>query len=221
LKPNEEMAKENPRFLHLWFSHPGIDGRSFLGVTLLDAEGNPLPRSAVNYLDGKICSPRAGTGDLGWITHTLSPGRFHETPETVTVRLKYGAGPWKSGGDVGTDFRGVMHLADRSTLSGIGQNADGKAFISITEDWSRAPATQFGFTATTKDGRELDNPSVMRGGPASGPAGMEQFEFDVPLDQIKRFHFRTRPIKTVEFKNVSLQAGKKTEVEVSVVKRDP
>ena len=109
-----------------------------------------------------------------------------------------------------------MTLSEGSVLSGIGQTAAGKAFIGIAEDWSRTATTQYGVVATTVDGRTLDSLGTTRGGLAGGPVGMEQFEFDVPLDQIKEFHFRTRPIKCVEFKDVSLQPGQKTEVQVVV-----
>ena len=108
-----------------------------------------------------------------------------------------------------------MALPGSATLSGIGQNAAGKAFVSVAKDIVRDPATQL---VSPRPPRTAGNWTTRtdRGGPTAGPVQMEQFEFDVPLDQIEAFRFRTRPIKTVEFRNVSLQPGQKTDEQVVV-----
>ena len=179
-------------------------------------------RGKIDSADAKwlLCEQRRATQrnkeNLGWIKYTLSPGTVGHTPKTVNIRLEYSVGPWKYDSKIVPDYSGVMTFSEGSVLSGIGQTAAGKAFIGIAEDWSRTATTQYGVVATTVDGRTLDSLGTTRGGLAGGPVGMEQFEFDVPLDQIKEFHFRTRPIKCVEFKDVPLQPGQKTKVQVVV-----
>jgi len=211
---NPELVKENPRFLHLWFSHPGIDKQSVAEVALLDSERKPLPSAAGGMRGSASIAPEPNNDHLGWIVYTLSPGVVDNTPDAATIRLQYSAGPWEQGSRIAPDYRGVMSLPGGATLSGIGQNAAGKAFISVAKDMVRDSATQLSFTATAKDGRELDNPNRTWGGPAAGPVQMEQFEFDAPLDQIESFRLRTRPIRTVEFKNVSLRPGEKSDAKV-------
>ena len=209
-----ELAKDNPRFLQLWFSHPAIDQQSYRSVTLLDAVGKPLPLAANGSLGSGIRLPNNDNENLGWITYTLSPGAVDHTPKTADIHLEYSVGAWKVGKVIAPSFSGVMTLWRGAMLNGIGQNAAGNAFISVAENLNHVETTQLSFTATTKDGRELVNPSNTHGGPRGGLVQMEQFEFDVPLEEIKTFHLRTRPIKSVEFKNVSLQLGRKTDVHV-------
>ena len=48
IQPSREVVtgmnlKSEPRFLHLWFSHPAFDPKSFCELALLDGAGKPLP----------------------------------------------------------------------------------------------------------------------------------------------------------------------------------
>ena len=82
--------------------------------------------------------------NLGWITYSLSPGAVGHTPKAATIRLEYSAGAWTKGSRIEPDYRGVMGLHGGATLSGIGQNAAGKAFVSVAKDMGRSGnATEF------------------------------------------------------------------------------
>ncbi len=204
------LAKENPRFLSLWFSHPGLDRQSSSCVTLLDQAGKPLPLAAAGSFSSRSeAAPDPSNGNIGWIIYTLSPGTMGHTPATVTVRLEYGIGPWETGRDIEVAFQGSMALSDGAYFNGFGQSVTGKAVVPISIDLSRHRGMQYDFIALTKDGRQIASRGPSSGGPAGGPLLMQRFEFDSPLDRIKAFRFRTRPIRKVEFPNVSLRPADK------------
>lgn len=63
---------------------------------------------------------------------------------------------------------------------------------------------QCGFTATTKDGREITS-NNRSSGSGSKERLQERTTFDVPLSEIKEFHFRTRPMRETIFRNVIIK----------------
>ena len=134
---NTQLAKENPRFLNLWFSQPDFDRQSCLDVVLLDAEGKLIPLAAGGMMASRPSAPAADNGNLGWITYTLSPGPVGHTPKVATIRLKYMPGRGVSRSSLEPDFHGVCSLPASAMLSGIGQNAAGKAFVSVARDIAR------------------------------------------------------------------------------------
>ena len=215
---NTAYAKENLRVLNLWFSHPGFDKQSYKQIELFDAAGKPLPLAASGSFAAGSAAPGPNNDNLGWITCGFSPGQTGNTPKTATIRLQYSAGPWTKGQRIKPDFNGVKGLPGSATLSGIGQNATGKAFVSIAKDKDifRSPATQISFTATVEGGRELTSSSTMHGSSSASHIMTERIEFDVPLSLIKEFRCHTRPIRSVEFRNVSLQPGQKTDLRVVI-----
>ena len=200
-------GKKNPRFLFLWFSHPGIDEDSFKRVTLFDAEGKPLaPGTGAYTYDSK--APDDSNGNTGWIDYNLSPGYAGHIPASVTIRLEYSTGPWTREREIPSDYNGTMSLGGHVMLGLIGQNADGHAFISITRSDMEKPDTQYSFIALLRDGRELKHTGFGGGGYPN--LTTETSTFPVALAEVKAFRLRTSPIKTVEFKNVPLQAGAQT-----------
>ena len=86
---------EASRFLHLWFSHPGIDRQSSQQVALLDSAENAIPLMANGSFGSSADPPNPKNENLGWIKYTLSPGTVGHTPKTVNIRLEYSVGPWK------------------------------------------------------------------------------------------------------------------------------
>ena len=195
-------GKRNPRFLHLWFSHPLIDRQSLNEVALLDSTGKPLePR------DGMLGSNARGTEDgdrFGWLTHTLSPGYAGNIPTAVTVRLRYTLGPWEQEQMFAPDENGIIALGNGSQFNGVGQNAKGKAFLTIAVDMKQDAARQFGVVAVTKDGRELQPSGGETGGGVGEAVYVQRFLFDTPLAEVAHFRLGARPVRTVEFRNVPL-----------------
>ena len=195
-------GRKNPRFLFLWFSHPAIDDYSFARVTLLDAAGQTLAIAAGSCSTGSH-APREGAGTEGWITHTVSPGYFTNMPATVTVRLEYGVGAWSVCREsIASDYNGSMSLGNQVLLGSLGGAAKGGAFVTITRGDMEHPDTQYDILALTRNGREQER----SGWGLSGYPGManETFLFTAPIDAIRAFRIRTRPIRTVAFTNVVL-----------------
>ena len=212
-------GKLNPRFLHLWFSHPLIDRQSLNEVALLDSTGKPLePR------DGMLGSNARGTEDgdrFGWLTHTLSPGYAGNIPTAVTVRLRYSLGPWEHEQMFAPDENGIIALGNGSQFNGIGQNAKGTAFFSIAVDMKQDAARQFGVVAVTKDGRELQPSGGETGGGVGEAVHVQRFIFDTPLAEVAHFRLGTRPVRTVEFRNVPLPVSAAVEADSMLAEQPP
>ena len=191
----------NPSFLYLWFSHPLFDRQSLNEVTLLDAKGVPIPPGA----DGMLASAERESdqidGETGWLTHTLCPGSI---PPTVTVRLRYSLGPWEGERQFKIDEQGTIALGNGSQFNGIGQNAAGKAFFALAVDMKQDGGRQFGVVAVTKEGRDLQPVGFSGGGGVGEAVYVQRFEFAAPLAEIAYFRLSSRPIRTIEYKDLAL-----------------
>ena len=198
-----KAAKESPRFLCLWISHPAFDAQSVAEIQLLDDAGKPLDVPTNNFATG-VSPPAPDSQNLGWITATLCAGRMGEIPPMASVHLNYSSGPWQIWVVVAADFHGSMALGNGVHLTDPGQGADGKAFVQFTRDRTQDPGIdQFDFVAVTKDNRRLDRIGHSESG--SGNIKTERCIFDAPLDQVKTFECRKRPIMALEWNNVPLQ----------------
>ena len=195
-----------PRFLYLWISHPAFDRNMFSEVSLLDEQGKQLLSAAGGSSASGSRKAEPFLGNIGWLTHTISPVAGTNVPTKATVRLRYTVGPLENTHDVEvTPKHTSMSLEGNSQFSGIGQNVDGEAFMTVAASPELIKTRRFGAAAITKDGRDL----VASGGSISGigdSAGVrvESFEFEVPLSQVAKFRIGTRPIRTVEWMNVVL-----------------
>ena len=202
-----EAARRNPRFLHLWFSHPLLNLQSLNNITLIDSNGVALKLGADSAVSSGAHPPTQSNGNVAWLPATLSPGEGDQVPSAVTVRLRYAMGLLERYQEVAADFRGGMSLEGGSQLNGIGQGADGRTFVAIAVDARKNESRHFGVVAITRDGREMAH----SGGGSSGNVGsgvrVEKFEFNTPLADIARFRIGTRPIRTMEWTNVVLFKG--------------
>jgi serine/threonine protein kinase len=201
---NTAADKRNPSFLHLWFSHPLFEDQSLGEVTLLDGAGKPRPPGASGMLakSAEAAKDLVDRDDhLGWLTYTLSPG---SAPSIVTVRLRYTFGPWERPRLFAPDQNGIVALGNGSQFNGAGQDAEGKAFFAIAVDTKQDAERQFGVEALTKDGRALQYSRVESGGGNGQPVHVQRFSFAASLSEITHFRLSTRPVKTVDFQNVSL-----------------
>jgi serine/threonine protein kinase len=211
-----------PRFLHLWFSHPQFDRTCLNDVTLLDDQNKIIPPGGGGSFCLASSDASAENGNLGWQVKTLSPGEGANLPQRVNVRLCYTAGPLENGLEVelkpGTHT--VMALEGGSQLNGMGQNVDGKAFVSIAVNNAGLHGRKFGALAVTKDGRRLTPGGAGVGGLASSLTA-EEFTFDVPLTSIAKFLIGTRPIRTNEWKNVVLPGNSTNDTNSKQSDADP
>jgi serine/threonine-protein kinase len=211
-----EEDHRNPHFLQLWFSHPLFDKQSLKDVTLLDEAGQPLPLNAVGMMGSRTCSAADAHGhgeNLGWLTYTVSP---KTDSHTVTVRLRYALGALQKTNEVVVkpNNSAVVGLEGGSQLGSVGQNVDGKAFVSIAVNSAGTKDRNFAAVAVTKDGRKLTPLGVGIGGNLEVGARTEVFTFDAPLSAIAKVRIGTRRIRTVEYRNVSLREGQTTRVEI-------
>jgi len=194
-----------PRFLHVWFSHPLFDASTFNDVSLLDDTGRVIPDGADGVICGSQQDANAADGKLGWYVKTFSPGPAAVASGQVTVRLRYTAGPLEQTNLVVVPQQKVQAtLEGESMLNGVGQTLEGKAFVSIAVNSGKMKVRKFGVVAVTKAGQEMTG-SASESGFADGTgASVAQFTFDMPLADVARFIIGTRPIRTNEWKNVVL-----------------
>ncbi|MGA2259206.1 MAG: hypothetical protein ABSG53_31420, partial [Thermoguttaceae bacterium] len=196
----------NRRFLCLWFSHPLFDWQGIDEVTLLDTAGKPIPLGEDGTIISRIRSAEEinGPDRLGWLTYTTS---WDTDSPTVTVRLRYTLGPLERTREVDVTPNNFteISLEGGSRLKHIGENSDGHAFVAIVVDTAGTKDRSFGVVAVTKDGRELKSGGIGDGNAVRG-LRTGQFTFEASLSDITKFRIGTRPIRTVEFKNVPTQA---------------
>jgi serine/threonine protein kinase len=201
-----------PRFLHFWFSHPLFDRTSLNEVVLLDERGVEIPLGARGNAAGGSQAANESNGRTGWLTKTISPGARTNLPTRATVRLRYTVGPLERTQEVevGPNSHNSMSLEGGGRLNAIGQNAWGKAFVALAMDATAMASRRFGVMAVTKDGRTL----TASGGGSSGNSDgtgirVEDYDFDVPLSDVARFIIGSRPVRTMEWKDVVLPGNDK------------
>jgi len=194
-----------PRFLHLWFSHPLFDRSSLNEVAFLDEAGKSIPLA-----NGSVSSQARGANafdnGFGWLTKTASPDFGNHLPAHVGVQLSYTLGPLEHTQDVQVKQSAYtwMALESGSRLSAVGQNVDGKAFVAIALDAEKMKSRKFGVMAVLKDGRELITGGGWSGNSDETGVRVEEFIFDIPLADVAKFIIGTRPIRTAEWKKVML-----------------
>lgn len=198
--------KPEPRVLHLWFSHPLFGKASSSEVTLLDDQGGEIPRGANGSAVSQTSDPTPKSGGFGWFTTSFSPGTATTMPTHVNLRLRYVIGPLEHTQElpVTPNNRTSMALEGNSVLNGVGQNVDSRAFVSIAANADKLESRRFGVVAVTKDGRELTSAGSSSGGGNGNGVRAEAFDFDVPLADVAKFIIGTRPIRTMEWKDVVL-----------------
>lgn len=200
---SEQNLKPEPRFLHLWFSHPVFDRSSNTKVRLLDSEGNVIGSNSMNITHSNV-DPNNQNGEKGWQRWTLSPGAVNEMPNHLDIELRYTVGPMEKPKEINASFRGNMSLSGGSLLGSIGQNFEGNAFISVSVNQEGMKSRSFDVKAVTKNGTIKNRTGVSRNGFAGAETIMETYHFDIPLTDIETFSLGTRPYRTNIWRNVIL-----------------
>ncbi len=199
-----EAGKRDPRFLHLWLSHPLFHLQGLNEVTLLDDSGLPIRLAGEGATSSAPHSGRPPKDNLNWLLCALSPGEGNQVPARVTVRLRYVVGPLENPQDVAVNFNGGMSL-ENGQLNGIGQDADGRTFVALAADTRKQMTRHPGITAVTHDRRELSANGHSTMGPVDGTYRAERFYFNTPLSEITRFRIGSRAVRTMEWTNVVLK----------------
>jgi len=191
-----------PRFLKLWFSHPALDGSCLNDVTMFDEAGQSIHFGAGgNAWCGEV-DANEQNGQLGWQVRTFSPDIGTNHPTHLTFRLRYTIGPLEHIQEVvpTPNTSQGMTLEGNGQINGVGQNIDGKAFVSLAYEPTKMPDRRFGVVAVAKDGRQL----VASSGWSDTGVRAEEFTFNLPLADVAKFIIGTRPLRTNEWKNVRL-----------------
>jgi len=193
-----------PRFLDLWFSHPLIDQNTYIEPVLLDARNKVLPCN----MPASSISGDAGNQGLGWCQYVLNLNlEPTNLPPHVTVQLHFSiAGPLENLHDIQVQPSSsplVIISQTNWVVLSIGQDVYGKAFITVGVDGSSMWDRRVGVMAVLKDGREL----AASGGGTSYTADKinpQTFTVNEPVADVAKFIIGTRPIRTVEWKDVVL-----------------
>ena len=198
-------SQSQARFLKLWFSDPAFKQTDFAEVSLLDDNGHPLKPGAHGLSDCSWEGADKQNGWLGWLCWSGIPEDGTNLPAHLTIQLRYTIGPLEETQEIEPDFNGAMSLAgDSALLNGLGQTAQGQAFVAIAINASQLKSRVFEVVAVAKSGREiLPHLSDHIGSGGSG-ANVAKFEFEIPLSEVEKFIIGTRPIRTMEWTNVVL-----------------
>ncbi len=198
-------SPERPRFLCLWFSHPGFDALSIANVALLDDKDQPLKTPSDDFAN--MFTPKSDKHKTGWLTHVICAAHEGDTDRFARVRLDYSQGAWKLFGEQAADFQGRKALSNGVHVTATGEGEDGQAFVELTRDSSLDTGiTQFDFLAITKDGETLTRAGLVKSGTLH--LQTERFIFDTPVSQVESFQIRKRPILTI-FWSVPLKTASK------------
>ncbi|HPS03576.1 MAG TPA: hypothetical protein PLA90_18740, partial [Candidatus Sumerlaeota bacterium] len=138
-------------FLYLGLKHPLLDSDSIAEMQILDATGQPLK---LGPHSGALVYPVTGGG---WITCILSEDDNAKWPSQVNLRLRYTIRPWKEEVTIPSDYntsdnRMLSYLPHGLSVTSVGQDTEGDAFIAVTRDLTVDPDIQCGFVAVTRDG---------------------------------------------------------------------
>jgi hypothetical protein len=188
---------KNPlTFLYRYKDLPGNASRvcaiqprgNWVGAEVLDAHGEIVP----NY--------------------DMLSVQFDTTPVTANLRIGVSMGAWETAIKQKADSPGTSNFSRDGRQWSVTFH---KATVDTSADTTKVTLTDsadYGqwderLVAVASDGSELVSSIGYFG--RHGTA-----VFDLPLSSIKEFLFQVRPYSWVEFKNISLQAGQKTDVEV-------
>src|SRR5437667_399895 len=174
-------------------------------AAVLDRAGQSTPAEDIRRAASWRRAADADVGNVGWITQTMSVGEGDQIPRTATIRLHYTLGPLERQRQIASfqfNIRTGVELEGDGELNGIGQDADGKTFVAIAIDAQKSAGRRFGIIAVTRDGRQLESSPSMAS--AGATVGIARFEFEVPLADVAQFRVGTRPVRTMEWKDVVL-----------------
>jgi hypothetical protein len=197
-------SESQARFLKLWFSDPAFKQTHFAEVSLLDDNGHPLKPGAHGLSDCSWEGAGKQNGWLGWLCWSGIPEDGTNLPAHLTIQLRYTIGPLEETQEIEPDFNGAMSLAGDSVLNGLGQTAQGQAFVAIAINASQLKSRVFDVVAVAKSGREILPHISDRSGSGGSGVGVAKFEFEIPLSEVEKFIIGTRSIRTNEWKNVVL-----------------
>ncbi len=137
--------------------------------------------------------------------------KFVDSPSVVTFRFGVATGQWRtlasqtlSGGMIYPEKRQLGQIIISSP-----EIENEKVVIQVATKVLE-PNTRF---VAIKSSGEVVTPWIRRSS-SYGQLATHTYKFGLPLEEIDHFEFQTRPYEWVEFKNVSLKPGFKTNVQI-------
>jgi beta-lactamase regulating signal transducer with metallopeptidase domain len=186
--------------------------RGFAVNTLADVKANV----SSPFVRGKSMSyGRTETNNVAG--KVLRKHRFFATVlvnSRTTVFLNYAAGPWKTISRISPDgFREYPVRADDEGVA-FDEPIDVKGSSRISAAFS-VHGDDVQIVAVDREKRE--HAPDHRTGSSQGAAHLYGASFQgLPLSKVREFRFQRRPFQHVEFRNVSLHAGQKTNFEIFI-----
>ncbi len=101
----------------------------------------------------------------------------------------------------------MMSLEGDGQLNGVGQTAEGKAFVALSVDAAKMKSRRMSVLAITKNGRELTSGGSTSGRSDGAGLRAERYEFHVPIAEVAKFTVGSRPIRTNEWRDVVLRVN--------------
>ncbi len=202
--PGMDVSKLNltpqPRLAHLWIAHPLFDDSSVIGLETVDANGQVIPDGAQGHQAGSCSKPDRANGFCGWAVRTFAPGETRP----LNLRLRYAVGPLERTNTlrVAESTSLNMTLEGDCGINGVGQNAEGQAFIALSYLPARLGARQYQAVAITKKGEELRARDTSLSALNGDGMCLAKFTFNLPLQKLEAFTLGTRPIRTQVWSNV-------------------
>ncbi len=194
-----------PRFLHVWFSHPAFDHASETKVNLFDSSGVPIMFAGMSSVTHGVQEPREENGWLGWHYWTFSPGVPSEIPKKLDIQLSYVIGPLENIKEISPGHSQAISLEGEGQLSGVGEDADGKAFISIAYNNKKLGHRSFDAQLITKKGETLIRSGRSNSGFPDSGLMVAKFTFQSPLSEVEKFLMGTRPYRTNTWHDVPMK----------------
>ncbi|MFC1793694.1 M56 family metallopeptidase [Planctomycetota bacterium] len=132
--------------------------------------------------------------------------------KTASVRVGLAAENWDTlATHIPNDREETYSLAEGAVAFGVPYEKDGRTLLPVVHNFNRGNHTvAIRVIAITNSDEQFGSSCSGSGGNVLSSL---TYGFGLPLDNIREFRFETRPYTWVEFKNVSLQPGHKTNVQ--------
>ena len=154
-------------------------------------------------------TPRAAGDDR--VSLSARATAFPRTQRSITVRLDYGVGQWQNvHATTGRGGTNAVGMAIGGVVAAPAIEKDGASVITMSHNIQQMHTR---LIAIDTNGREHTPDKTSSAGAADFKQSTVTFS-DLPLERVKEFRLQARPNLRVEFRNVSLKAGRKTDVQV-------
>jgi beta-lactamase regulating signal transducer with metallopeptidase domain len=204
LRPLRELAGGGNEDLYLFVSHPHLPGDAYGRIDVLDADGNVTLKRLLGIMSFQTSAGKPpewfarGWTSPGWMVFRIHPPEPFNLPNPATVRLRYAISeeertPFPVETRIGDDVGDVR-------IIGIGNNKDGRAFVSYLVPRDRAE--KFQYLIKSRPGPGFGSTLLSR---SDDSHHIVTTQFRLPLEDIEEFELWTREIESVTFENVALR----------------